>query len=544
MSSIKSIKYLLLTFIVVVIASCRKDSLNGRLDGLESRIKELEETISKINDNTLAVNALYRKNILITSFKLNENGYDLSLSSGEVLHITYGDKIDGLAPIVGIDEDGEWAISNDGGKSFTKIPDAALPGSKNGSTPLVRVDKYGFWNISLDGGNNWERILDGNGNPMSAKDGKSMIESSYSFFKNVVYNEKTSALDITMTDGHTLSIPVKKEAVISTRYMDGTVYAFAGKEVLFPVDIEGVDNAVWTNVPDGWKARLDDEYISITAPENGERGEYNLQLLAIGYNGDAKTYNYKFNYDPNILFHDDFDGKEIDERYWKIWKGGDYRSDWDRYAEGDAEHSFLKDGNLRLLGSKYENTYRTGAVCTRENMNYAPPFRIDCRARFTEMAYGVWFAIWTSPVAGYQYGEIDIMEKANYGTKTQHSTHTNYTLRTDPNKQDQKNSGYGDCLPGVYNTYSVELREDGVFYYINNIEVFRYAHIVHSLDDPAYQKLNEIEKPYYLLNYTHMEQTYQFLLDIAIGGAYPGVQVVDEELPGIFDIDWVDIKKL
>ena len=529
--------------LVLAAASCSTSDLDKRLDGLDGRVTAIEDYVSKINDNIIAANALYRKNVLITDYKATESGYELTLSSGETLKITFGDKIDGNAPIIGV-EDGKWVISTDGGDEFTEIEGTEPPGNQDGKTPMVKVDKYGFWIISTDGGQNWTRILNEKGDPISAKDGKSM-GGEYNFFSSVSYNKETGNLDIVMVGGDSLSIPVKKGSSIKPRYYYDGIYAFAGKEVSFPVEMTGVDNAVWTYVPEGWRARLEDGSLVVAAPEDGKAGSYTLEMLAFTDAGDTTPYKFTFTYDPKLIFREDFSGAEIDERYWSRYKHGEYTSEWDMYQEGDPAQSFQKDGLLTMLAVKYGDTYRTGAVDTRKKMTFEPPFRVDCSARFTQMADGVWYAIWICPVKGYQFGEIDIMEKSNFGTMTQHTAHNPYTLNCTSIAQDQKNSGKSSIsVSGQFNTYSVECREDAVVFFVNGQEVYRYRNIPHSESDPAYLKLNENERPYYMQNFTFPEQSYAILLDIAVGGNFPGCAINDEELPGQFDVDWISVIKL
>lgn len=476
-------------------------------------------------------------------------GYDLTLSSGEVLHVIYGDCLEGVAPVLGVDKDGDWTYSIDGGETFVKISSTEKPGSENGYTPQISVDAYGFWLISIDGGNSWERILNEDGLPVSAVDGKSMVPSSYHFFKSVVYNEDNAVLHIELITGEIFDIPVRKGSSISLEYYYDGTYAYAGQEMSFRAEMEGVDEAVWIEVPDGWSASLAEDALIVRAPENGEAGQYSLKLLVHTRDGDFTPYTFKFNYNPKLVFRDDFVGDEIDFRYWDRYVGGTVRSSWDLYQEGDPAQSFVKDGLLTLLGVKYGDTYRTGAIHTRQKADFMPPFRIDCSARFTEMVNGVWFAIWATPKRGYFWGELDIVEKANFGTMTMHTVHNPYTVRTEKERQDQANSAraYNVMKAGEFNTYSVEVREDAVVMYLNGEEVFRYLNIEHSLDDPAYQKLLEQEKPYYLDNFPFMDDPYNILIDIAIGGEFPGVKVDDESLmekPGQFDIDWISVSRI
>ncbi len=538
--------------VIAALSSCSVSNLENRIDELDGRLAALEEAVTKVNDNITTVNALYRKNLLISEFKAkvdgggNETGYDLSFSDGTVASIVYGDKIEGSAPIIGVDRDGDWAVSVDGGEHFTKVEDADTPGSEDGYTPRISVDRYGFWIVSSDGGQTWNRIQNDAGEPISAKDGKSMVPSSYSFFSRVSFNGETGCLDIEMVTGETLSIPVRKSQTIELEYYYDGAYAYAGTDVVFPVkQLSGIDGATWTSVPDGWNARLESDKLTVTAPENGEAGDYELQLLAYTENGSAVPYTFKFSYDPKLLFRDDFVGDDIDYRYWSRYQGGSVRSDWDRYQEADPAQSFVKDGMLSLMAEKYGDTYRTGAIHGRQKFGFDPPFRVDCSARFTEMADGVWFAVWMTPEKGYQWGEIDVVEKANFGTRTEHTCHNPYTINTTSSRQDQANAGKGSWMTaGVFNTFSVELTEEAVVYFVNGAEIFRYNNIQHSVDDPAYSQLNDREKEYYLLNYTYMEQTYNLLIDIAIGGSFPGTAVNDSQLPGQFDIDWISVRKL
>ena len=146
--------------IVPFLFSCTASGLDGRLDKIEERVTELEAAISNVNDNTTTVNSLYRKNLLIQGYeakhdeKGNETGYDLTFSDGTVAHIIFGDKADGKTPILGVDRDGDWAYSIDGGDHFLKVEGADTPGSEDGyATSLHRqkwfLDDFHRWRTDL-----------------------------------------------------------------------------------------------------------------------------------------------------------------------------------------------------------------------------------------------------------------------------------------------------------------------------------------------------------------------------------------------------------
>lgn len=107
--------------IALVLQSCTSDNLEQRISSLEERISALESVYGEINDNATALNILYKENLLILQYdERTENGnlvgYDLKLSDGSTIRITFGKNMEGIAPMIGVDESGKWAVSFDGGE--------------------------------------------------------------------------------------------------------------------------------------------------------------------------------------------------------------------------------------------------------------------------------------------------------------------------------------------------------------------------------------------------------------------------------------------
>ncbi len=554
---------LILTF---VLQACASDDLEQRVSSLEERVSALETVYGEINDNATALNVLYRKNLLILKYeeRLEDGkivGYDLKLSDGSDISITYGKNVDGVAPMVGIDDQGKWVFSIDGGRTYTEIGGAASPWSEDGKSPVVSVDKYGFWQISLDSGATWQRILNANGDPISAVDGKSLAPSSYCFFDRVVFNEESGNMDITLVTGERFSIPLESNASITLKYYDEKegAYVYGNRLNEFPADIRGIRNLTFLNVPDGWNLWVENDKLVVEAPKSGTTGDYTISLLAETLSGEAKAFNFKFKYEKDLILFDDFLGDDIDYRWWQRYKRGETAPDWSAYQWGDPEQSVVEDGLLKLYAHVDGDSYKTGAIWTKGKLTYKPPFRVDCRARFTQMGTGIWYAIWASPDAGYQYGEIDICEKLNYGTATYHTCHTQYTLNTAAvnqrketyvNEAGETVSNYNQGVAqeamtaGAFNVFSVEITDDRIVWYVNEVPVHIYKHFVHTVNDPLYSQLKPQEKEFYLQNWTFMEQDYNTLLDIAVGGQFVGGIVKKDEFPGQFDIDWIKIKQL
>lgn len=553
-------------FLLIGLVSCSHQEMYDKLSDLESRIAALEDVYSEINTNATALNVLYRQNILITGYEdLTQNGsmvgYKLKFSDGQVATITLGSKMEGMAPMLGFDEYGRWAYSVDGGESFVTIEGAASPGAVDGKTPKISVDKYGFWIISIDGGASWERILNPEGDVISAVDGRSMAVVSYSFFKRVNFNKKNCHLDIELVSGLKFSVPLLANPKVELQYYSEQkgAYVYGGRVNEFPATIEGVEDALFVDAPKGWRLWLEDSKLCVETSEDCPSGTYPVKLLTIGHNGQSKAFDFNFSYEPDLILYDDFDGDDIDYRYWARYKHGPVTSEWDTYQEGKKEESVVEDGLLKLYAHIDGALYRTGAVWSGDKFTYKPPFRIDCRGRFTQMGTGIWYAIWTRPKTSYMYGEIDIVEKLNFGTTTYHTCHTQYTLNTEKSNQkletyvnekgetvpnDNQGIAYNAMVPGAFNVFSVELTDEQIVWYVNDIPVHVYKHFEHTADDPLYARLKEKEKQYYFLNWTFMEQDYVALLNIAVGGQFVGGVIKNEEFPGQFDIDWIKIKSL
>jgi len=546
-----------------LLGSCALSEYDQKLDRLEKRIEYLETVISRINDNATAANALYRKNLLIAEYQRTENGYDLTLSDGEVLHITFGIELEGVAPIVGFDSDGNWVISTDGGETFSKIGGSATPIAKDGVSPKVNVNSDGFWIISTDGGETWSMILNDEGDPISAKDGK-MASGSYSFFSSVKYNSENNSLAIKLVTGEVFEVKVAASYGVELKDYGGVFYAYAGQDTKFECKTWGLKSAVWEVVPEGWRARLEESTLTITAPKDQPEGDYVFKLIAVSDQGLAKKISFRFKYKPSLMLRDDFGGDCLNEQYWSIYKANPdktVRTGWDLYQEGDPAQTFVKDGYVTMLAEAVGDTYQTGGVTTKGKFEYYPPFRIDISARYTRMAQGAWFALWTVPVAGYYNGEIDIVEKLNFGTETYHTVHNMYTLTTDQYRMDQPHQFHtAIALPGVFNTYSVEVRTDAVEFYLNDTSVGQYKNIEHKESDAAYQRyLKEYEDATtdaqredalrcmtnYFYNYPFVEQLYCLIFDMSVGGSWSGpADPGNPGFPGQFDVDWVEINRI
>ena len=359
----------------------------------------------------------------------------------------------------------------------------------------------------------------------------------------------------------------------SKYYTEGESYVYGGRENNFPATVSDITGAAFTSLPEGWNARLESDRLVVIPATDSEAGTYSIQLFAYAEGAKADIYTFTFKYDPTYILYDDFAGSDIDDRYWKRFN--EYTSVlWSWFQTGEEAQSPVADGKLQLKATYEDGTYKTGAITGKDVFTYEPPFRIDCRAAMSTRATGFWCAIWTVPTTGYQNGEIDIMEAGNhysnsdFASKAYYTCHTPYTINTPSSIYDSYRPGQDQAQSGNsaisdqtgYHTYSVEVTDEAVIWYVDGTEVHRYKNIKHTISDKGYKYAAEsttnssgetiYPKANYLNNYPFTRNTYFAIMDIAVGGSFVGgtndktAVTATEGFSAQFDIDWIKISKI
>ena len=98
--------------------------LENRLNDLEGRLDDIETEISAANAEINAMSSLAKSGIFIVGYTELEHGYRLDLSSTESsqsIEVTYGEELGTDSILLGIDEDGNWTVSTDGGQTSTPV---------------------------------------------------------------------------------------------------------------------------------------------------------------------------------------------------------------------------------------------------------------------------------------------------------------------------------------------------------------------------------------------------------------------------------------
>ena len=170
----------------------------------------------------------------------------------------------------------------------------------------------------------------------------------------------------------------------------------------------------------------------------------------------------------NLLWSDEFEGKELDETKWnrETREPGWTNNELQEYTNSD-ENIFVRDGNLVLKAIKTEKNgkpYYTSGKVQGWNKTQFQYGKVVVSAKVPE-GQGLWPAIWMMPNQESKYGqwpkcgEIDIMESLGNDTTISYST-IHYG---EPHAEQQGTiTKEGDeSFSAKFHEYSVERRRAG-----------------------------------------------------------------------------------
>lgn len=286
MQILKHIARIASAMILVLTYSCEDiGRIESQIEDLENRVANLETAIADINNNTISVRALLKESIAILGVTQKTDGYTIELSDGNTLEIVDGLSAAGQMPIIGVNEKLEWIISTDNGETFDKIENTIVnPGEA--MTPQVRVNADGNWEISTDGGNSWSLVLDKHKRPVSATDGK-VVAGVKTFFTEINFNEVSGYLDLVLADGRSVRLETEKSFLFEVLDHKENETILPGETKTFKVNAKDIEE-VAIKVPEGWRASYTDNELTITSPEIGENGVYEITLIAVSSKGYMK----------------------------------------------------------------------------------------------------------------------------------------------------------------------------------------------------------------------------------------------------------------
>lgn len=255
------------------------------------------------------------------------------------------------------------------------------------------------------------------------------------------------------------------------------------------------------------------------------------------FNQPAETKADDFYTGWKVNWSDEFDGTSLNKNVWNVEVNGygGWNEEHQYYKDGDDTIQ-VNDGTLKIIGRKQtvwgtdaSGTYKsydyTSARINTENKVKLGNGRIEARIKLP-IFKGTFPAFWLMGNNGKQWpecGEIDIMEAVNteniaYGTA--HWPKQVGTGSSDINSEGGGTYGWNLNLAD-WHVYGVERTDTAIKWYVDG----RVYHTVDLTKDAANQAPLKLDA--------------YILLNLAIGGEWPGHTIDDSAFPATMEVDYV-----
>ena len=239
--------------------------------------------------------------------------------------------------------------------------------------------------------------------------------------------------------------------------------------------------------------------------------------------------------DWELVWSDEFDGKELDKAKWKHETGGHgFGNNEQQFYTDRADNAFVEGGALviRAQAEKFQNrNYTSAKLQSKAAWTYG---RYEFKAKLPK-GKGVWPAIWMMPSDMKKYGgwpqcgEIDIVEQLGhepnrvYGTL--HFGNPHAAAGKGASVQLKQGSLVDDWHEYVLEWYPGELRwfVDGELYQVQN------DWFTSGGDKPPFPA------PY--------DRDFYLQLNVAVGGGWPGNPDATTVFPQVLKFDYIRVYK-
>jgi beta-glucanase (GH16 family) len=251
-----------------------------------------------------------------------------------------------------------------------------------------------------------------------------------------------------------------------------------------------------------------------------------VSFLSLSCNQAAETAETTAAEDSNgyeLIWSDEFNGIAVDTGNWVYDIGGE---GWGNHEQEyyQPANATVEEGNLVITGKK-ETVGKNPFTSTRMKTKGKREFlygKIEARIKMP-VGEGLWPAFWMlganiDSVDWPACGEIDIMEHINSDSLIFGTPHWN----NDGHKMQ------GDTIastPSAYHVYAIEWDSDAIRWYLDGKQ-FRVLDISNSINSTE-----EFHRPHFML------------LNLAIGGDWPGQTIDESKIPAKMYVDYVRVYK-
>lgn len=232
----------------------------------------------------------------------------------------------------------------------------------------------------------------------------------------------------------------------------------------------------------------------------------------------------------NLVWEDEFNGTTVNSQNWTydLGAGGWGNNELQTY---DTASATVQNGELLITARKNANGSYSSARLKTQGLKSWTYGRVAARMRLPR-GQGIWPAFWMlgtniTSVGWPKCGEIDIMEMIGGGEDRDDSVYG--TIHWDNNGHAATGSSRIELAdPEIfhddYYVFDVEWSPTAIVWHIDGVETARV-----SIDRTALPDREEFHSPFFIV------------LNLAVGGSWPGSPDATTEFPQVLAVDWVRV---
>ncbi len=235
--------------------------------------------------------------------------------------------------------------------------------------------------------------------------------------------------------------------------------------------------------------------------------------------------------DAELVWSDEFDGEELDLEKWLFETGnhGWGNNELQNYVEDTNVE--VNGGTLKIIAKKSATEgYTSARLNSRKDFTYG---KMEIRARIPEhKGNGLWPALWMlgsniQSVGWPACGEIDIMEYVSFDPNKVH-----FSIHSTANNHQDGTQVTSGALP--LETIEEEFHNYGLLWTSKYLKFY--------IDTPDNVKLSFLRPANSSFENWPFSQPFYFLMNIAVGGNWGGLQGVDSSIfPATMEVDYVRV---
>ncbi len=234
----------------------------------------------------------------------------------------------------------------------------------------------------------------------------------------------------------------------------------------------------------------------------------------------------------NLVWEDEFNGTSLDLSNWEyqVGGGGWGNSELQYYTDGD--NVTVSNGSLKITAEEDSaNQYPNNAyTSSRIRTRYQGDWRYGKMEASIKLpiGQGIWPAFWMMPSESVYgtwpaSGEIDIMEYLGHQPSTTYATCHYGNAWNDKGSSGSSTNISPSIFNDDFHTFSIEWEPTQIRWY---------------LDGTQFHETNDTDPDFSTYNWP-FDQEFHFILNVAVGGQWPGSPDASTVFPQTMEVDWV-----